>query len=147
MRSGNEDLKRASPKQQDWVEVKKNRAKKGSKPEVYGVSTRYIPNTNAVSAKGIAIPPPKQGMPDHPFHPSGGSQLPCPHGHGSCRVGCLERRGELFSLAHLPWQQCPGCGTARTRPARLVCPPPPPSLSWYNSLVDSGGAKLAWLQR
>lgn len=56
------------------------RARKGPEIEIYGVSTRYIRNTNTVAAKGIAIPLPKQGMPDHPFHPSRG---PCPHGLGA----------------------------------------------------------------
>jgi hypothetical protein len=87
------------PAQRDKIGYKpedkrRSRAKKSPKTEVYGVSTRYIPNTNTVAAKGIAIPPPKQGMPDHPFHPSRGS---CLHGLGSCRVGCFERRGESFS--------------------------------------------------
>lgn len=30
--------------------------------------------------------------------------------------------GGIIFLAHLPWQQCTGCGTARTWPAPLVCP-------------------------
>jgi hypothetical protein len=86
------------PAQKDKIGYKpegksRSRASQCPEIEVYGVSTRYIPNTNTVAAKGIAIPLPKQGMPDHPFHPSGGS---CPHGLGAVASDASRGGGNHF---------------------------------------------------